>query len=127
MTRGFWAMPAVGEIGRRHPVGIYGMFLSIISFISLLAVSRYMKKKQNRQAGIIGWSALLVLGLCEFLLANTRADLIYLLPGFSLEETGALIIVAISIGVLYCLGNGQKALSNIKNSLISKLKFKNKI
>ncbi len=116
-TSWFTGLPAVGVVGKRHPVGLY----ALIIFFIVLCIYQILQKKisgSKLPSGVIGWLSLSILGLAELLLATFRADLLYF-RGIAVDMIlGGLLMFIPCIPLIILLNGKEKifaAVSYYKN------------
>jgi prolipoprotein diacylglyceryltransferase len=112
------ALPAVGVLGKRHPVALYGVILAFIAQIAVIFLDRELPRRQVPR----GFYSLIMLSYTGFvllILAFTRADLLYL-RGISLDHVFATIVWIVPFIPIFLLLNGparlEKLVIKIKNS-----------
>ncbi len=90
--------PAVGDIGKHHPVALYSFLLAFI-FGGVLFSLR-TKFRQKIAVGVVGWLAMSFLGLTILSLALVRSDLLYF-NGISVDLVLGTILFIGPWGPLY--------------------------
>lgn len=121
-----WSVPVAGVLGRRHPIGFYGVILAVLNFFCLWGLEFYLKRKGSKIPGTSGWVAFLLLGLSLLLLAILRTDLLYL-GGVAVEVALSVIVIFTSlVPTFYLLAGkrGKDTWNNLKLYLQEKAYWK---
>ena len=113
-------LPAVGLTGKHHPVGLYGMGLTLLLWLGI-ELGRKLSAKVNWSRGVWSWVTVSGLGVVQLLLAFVRADLLYL-GGISLDYILATILLVGPWGPIYVLIGGATTVKQTGANLISKFK-----
>jgi prolipoprotein diacylglyceryltransferase len=109
------------EVLKRHPVGLYGLILSLIIGLLAINIGKLVSRKYL-PAGSCGLLILSSFGIFELLLAMVRADLLYF-RGISVDHILATVLIISPWGPLFVKLNGRTILERMKNNLWQKLKL----
>lgn len=118
LTRLPWGMPAVSEVGKRHPVALYGLFLSLILIILLVFLEKKFSIRLAR--GTIGYVSLSFIGLTLFILAFFQENLLYW-EGISIDGMVALMLFLAPLLGLMLIYFDPDYIQKIKNKIQIKI------
>lgn len=107
-TTSFMGMPAVGQVGSYHPVGLYSAVLATLGLLGFAIIDWKIPKKKIVD-GIFGWITISFIGLSQLVLAFFRADLLYF-NGFSIDYMIATIVWIMPLVPLFKLLHGDEKL-----------------
>lgn len=98
LTTWFTALPDVGEVGVRHPIGLYGAILATLCLLFMSIIDWQIPKKTIPK-GYVALVILSFIGFSQIILAFFRDDLLYW-QSLPVEYLFSGIVFIIPLGVL---------------------------
>lgn len=118
-TSWFTGMSAVGEVGKRHPVALYSLVLTVL-FGLLIYILRWRLHEKQNASGVVGWTALSGIGFIQLILAFFRADLPFI-GSISLVHMAATILAIAPLTPLFVLLEAKTFLVTVKEKVGERL------
>lgn len=105
-----WAVPVVGFIGNRHPVGAY-LAITMLLVLSIVSFGEMYAKKKDWPLGLLGVWFFLMFSVSGFLLEFVIEHALYW--GLSANQWMLLLIFCQTIGAFYVRGGGRNVIRPI--------------
>lgn len=114
-----WAVWFVGQVGKRHPVQLYEIFVLVVISVCLFFIKR--KAEKNKWPyGIIGVWFFLLLSISFFVLEFFHDTRVYL-AGLSANQWVLVGIFGEALGAFYVRGGGREAIRPFIRNVYAKI------
>ncbi len=115
-----WAIRYVGQVGRRHPVQIYEIIVTII-ILAVVLVLQNKSVKEKWPYGLLGIWFFILYSLGMFVLEFMKDSHVYWMS-LSANQWILIGVFAEALGAFYVRGGGKESVRQIFRSLQQKLK-----